>query len=363
MRHSRSSIFRPKFPRRFLHSGPLFLLLAFPTFPITAQVTTASSATAETKLATFVIGPREESPNPPGSPTKGTRTTAEFNTLLSHPEQWTALKQYIGAVLWTDAGLKDASEADLTRWMSTMRALHLTLEIESGVLKPWSSSGEKSFKKDSAIWDKIIKAGGVISAVAMDEPLPAAERMKNPPMPTDKALDEIAIYVALVHQHYPQIKVGLINAYPHFSPAQAAQSVNGLQDRLKQKGVRGLDFYRMDPNWIAFVLNPQEGSWDGMKQIQQYCDSIGLPFSLIYWAADDPREVQQNGGVQDDHYWYNGLLKEGAAYAGTGARPDQTVIESWVRAPSQTVPEDQKLTFTGSALDLLRTYAGPPPAH
>jgi hypothetical protein len=317
---------------------------------------------ADSGLTPVVLGPRESEAHSTDHAVPRIETTSEFAALLDHPEQWAQLRPQVGALLYTDHALKNVPDAQLAQWMTEMRALHLTLELEVGALKPWSYSGAGSFKKDSATWDRIIKAGGVISAVSMDEPLPAASRKTDPPMTTDEALDQIAIFVQLVHQHYPQTKVGLINAYPHFTPDQARQAIDGLQARLKQKGDHGLDFYRMDPNWIAFVLKSEEGSWDGMKQIQDYCDSIGLPFSLIYWPAGYPRDVINNHGVQDDNFWYQGLMQEAAGYAGTGAHPDQIVVESWVGAPSRTLPDTDKLTLTGSSLEVLQKV-GSPPAH
>jgi hypothetical protein len=140
--------------------------------------------------------------------------------------------------------------------------------------------------------------------------------------------------------------------------------MNKIQADLHKMGGRGLDFYRMDPDWIAFVIRAKPGSWEGMSQIQKYCDSIGLPFSLIYWAANYPRDVGSHGGRKDPHFWYDGLITEGTGYSGTGIRPDQYVIESWVGGPSQALPDSSPLTFAGSALTLLRRFYGPPPtAH
>ena len=320
-----------------------------------AQTVNAPS-TASTALTPIVLGPRSTLPFSFTSKAPSMRSTAEFEALLDNPDQWSELRLSVGAILYPDWGFRSMSDTELNQWMSKMRALNLTLELEVGVIKPWSSSGEKSFQKDSVVWDRIIKAGGVISAVAMDDPLSAAVSQVKPPMSVENGVREIAAFVALVHQHYPNIKVGLINPYPFFSPEDTISAVNNLQGKLSHMGARGLDFYRMDPNWIAFVLGNHPGSWDGMKQIQQYCDSIKLPFSLIYWPAGYPRDVKLNGDVHDDKLWYKGLMQEGAGYAGTGMKPNQIVIESWVGAPSLTVPESNSLTLTGSALDFLHKY-------
>ena len=317
----------------------------------------------DTTLPRVVIGPGSLMDANDSAEQVFAPATSSIDRLLEHPQRWAALRAYSTTLLYSDLAFRYAKDADLRRWAARMHDLHLTFEMESGVVKPWSSSGAKSFAQDSAIWNRIIAAGGVIEGIAMDEPMPAAFLQVRPPLMEDRAIHEIATFVALVHQHYPDMKVGLVNAYPTIPVQQSIGIVNKLQADLRAMGVRGLDYYRMDPNWVAFTLRLQPGSWQGMGQIQHYCDSIGLPFSLIYWAANFPRDVAIHGGRRDPNFWSNGIMTEAAGYAGTGIRPDQYVIENWVNATSDALPESDPLTFTGSALDLLHKFYGPPAVH
>jgi len=79
-----------------------------------------------------------------------------------------------------------------------------------------------------------------------------------------------------------------------------------------------------------------------------------LPFSLIYWASDYP--APQRRGLADDATWYVSLLRQGADYALVNGAPDQYVIESWVSAPSRSVPETAAFTFTRSVRDFSRKF-------
>ncbi|MCC6882176.1 MAG: hypothetical protein WBE58_13735 [Verrucomicrobiales bacterium] len=50
-------------------------------------------------------------------------------------------------------------------------------------------------------------------------------------------------------------------------------------------------------------------------------------------------------------------MQQGYDYAAVEGRPDQLVIESWVGAPSQCLPETADWTFTRSVRDFAKKFA------
>ena len=280
----------------------------------------------------------------------GGRHGAQLDELLDNPKTWVKLRHYdVGIVI--GANQKNVSDKELRRRVSEANALHLPIESYAGVIKTWSASGAQSFALASASWDRIIRDGGTINSVAMDDPLAGALKHK-PPLSSEDAIEQIAIFVQLAHQHYPDIKIGLVNPYPKFSADESIGQIDALQANLHAKGVRGLDFYRVDPNWWPFVKGKKTGSWEGIKQIQLHCHAIHLPFSLTYWASNYPARVHKTGQLSDQ-FWRDGLQQELQGYAATGMLPDQIAIQSWVGAPSHGTPEDDPMSFTGSALEVV----------
>ncbi len=112
----------------------------------------------------------------------------------------------------------------------------------------------------------------------------------------------------------------------------------------------------MDVDWLNFSIRSL-GSWKEVKQLEDYCHQVKLPFSLIYWCAG--YGFWEKRGMADDSTWYTGIMSMGYDYASVGGRPDQYVIESWVGAPSKIVPESNALSFTGSALYFYDKFAKP----
>jgi hypothetical protein len=127
--------------------------------------------------------------------------------------------------------------------------------------------------------------------------------------------------------------------------------ISELQAALEQLKVRGLDFYRLDPDWVAFK-QPGIGSWRDVEAIHMFCRSQSVPFSLIYWASDYPEKEQRH--LEQGSSWIEGVMTEGAAFAALRDPPEQFVVESWVEAPARAVPDSNPDTFTGSVLELAR---------
>jgi hypothetical protein len=150
--------------------------------------------------------------------------------------------------------------------------------------------------------------------------------------------------------------IGDIEPYPGIDLASHEHWLYALEARLRGVGIRGLDFYRVDVDWVAFTV-AERGNWVDVETLEEYCHSLHIPFSLIYWASDYPskRKLLQ----ATDATWYNGIMREGQAYQAIGATPDQFVIESWVGAPSRDIPESAAFTFMRSVRDFSLRYAPP----
>jgi hypothetical protein len=225
--------------------------------------------------------------------------------------------------------------------------------MEVGAVKPWGRTGEKTFGIERPMWERVQRLGGNIYAVAMDEPLCCARKEIHEP--DDYAVRETANYIAMVRQHFPNVRIGDIEPYPFIALADQMAWIEALQKRLEEMGVRGLDSYRLDVNWAEFVVF-NHGSWPEVRKLEQYCRARKIPFSLIYWASGYPGLARR--GLGDDSTWYVSVMQQGYDYAMAQGRPDEYVIESWVGAPSRSVPESDEFTFTRSVRDFVKKFVG-----
>lgn len=277
--------------------------------------------------------------------------------LFEHPDQWQETRTLVDVLACTDLNLKrHFSDDELRGWFAMMRDWKLKMAMEVGAIKEWGKTGEACFKAERANWEHLQNLGANLYAIAMDEPLNCCrDHLK---VPDDYAVEETANYIALVRTAFPDLLIGDIEGYPSIALADHQKWIEALNQKLAARGVRGLDFYRLDVDWLRFNVRG-DGSWKEVHQLELWCRQRKLPFSLIYWASGYPSMLRR--GLADDSTWYVSTMQQGYDYVAVEGRPDQYVIESWVGAPSRTVPETGDWTFTRSVRDFAKKFAKPSP--
>ncbi len=275
-----------------------------------------------------------------------------FRELFEHPDQWKETRSKVDVLVYADHWLhKQFTDDVLKAWLPMLKQWGLKLELEVGAIKPWGVTGEKTFAIQRPKWDRFLRLGGTIDSIAMDEPFCCCRMHIH--KPDDYALEETATFIALVRKHYPQILIGDIETYPSIPLAEHFWWIEALQKRLAEKGVRGLDFYRLDVNWAVFTAF-NRGSWLEVRELERYCRKRKLPFGLFYWASDIG--PMQRLGLADDSTWYVSTMQQGYDYALVQGRPDQYVVQSWTEFPSHSIPETDPWTFTRSVLDFTKKF-------
>jgi hypothetical protein len=271
--------------------------------------------------------------------------------MLTEPEKWTEARRHVAGFIWPDHGLGKMSDRELGERMAILRNLNLKAQLEVGVIKEWSASGKRTFELETAIWDKIIRLGGMISSIAMDEPLDKAMQYFH--QSESYAVEETADFIAMVRQKYPDFNIGDIEPFPSVPVALHAKWLKDLNAKLNERHVRKLDFYRIDPDWVRFSLE-RNATWSDVKTIENAVHDAGTQFSLIYWASDYP--ILKSKRLADESTWYIDVMHEAYAYAAVGGKPDEFVVQSWISTPPHVLPEDADFTFSRSVRDLSRKF-------
>lgn len=274
-----------------------------------------------------------------------------WTELFDHPDEWTQTRSHVDCLLFADHQFNQFSDAQLKANFEQMQRWHLKLEMEVGAVKEWKGqSGQSTFDNQAPMWDRIERLGGNVSSLAFDEPLCNVRQYIR--KPDSYALDETAKFVALVRARYPRYRLGDVEPYPFIPAQESIEWIDKLQKRLAEMRVKPLDFYRIDTDWNSFQTKT---GWEDVKKIQEHCNRIGLPFGLIYWAAD----YGSSEATTQPSTWYDAVMSMGKAYASVGGKPDQYIMESWVDGPPHSVPETADSTLTHTALDFFRTFIKP----
>ena len=289
-------------------------------------------------------------------PTLENRDGTPLRLMAEHPEQWAECRKHVDAILYADHNLYRQFLDDDPGLTELIRKLDLPFQLEVGAVKEWGITGAEAFEKQYRQWERFRKCGMKIDSLAMDEPLNCSLFAINKDM--EYAATETAEFIALVHKHYPEWQIGDIEGFPSVTPEQTIKWLDLLQAKLKAKGGRGLDFFRLDVDWMHFVHSTGRGTWADVRKIEHICRQRGIPFSLVYWAADYPSLKKR--GMADDKTWYIGTMQMAYDYFAVGGKPDQYVVQSWVGGPPTTLPESHPFSFTRSALDVAERVMNRP---
>jgi hypothetical protein len=275
-----------------------------------------------------------------------------FRELFTRPEAWEETRRRVDVVGYADHNLnRQFTDDELRTWLPMLTKWNLGLGLEVGAVKPWGTTGRAAFDAQRPAWDRFRRLGGRIVALALDEPLSCVrEDLKKP---RAYAVEETAQFIALVRRYDPEVRIGDVEPYPSIPLPELIAWIDALQARLAALHVRGLDFFRVDVDWVHFTMGDR-GSWREVKALENACRARKLPFSLIYWAADYPHLKRL--GLAEDTSWAVGVLRQASDYVIVDGRPDELVIESWVGAPSRAVPETDEGTFTRSVRDVCRRF-------
>ena len=166
------------------------------------------------------------------------------------------------------------------------------------------------------------------------------------------AAAETVSFIALMRKTHPGARLGDIEPYPALNPDEIETAVNAIQKGCAERGVRGLEFLRLDVDW-DLMEQKNFGSWSEVNQIAAICRARGIAFSMVFWAANQPRLVKTDPSPM---LWRDGMMYQARVYAEAGGQPDELVIQSWLHVPEHAVPETSPETFTASALGFLKTF-------
>ncbi len=166
------------------------------------------------------------------------------------------------------------------------------------------------------------------------------------------AVAETATFIVQMRKSHPGARLGDIEPYPALNPDEIETAVNAIQKSCAERGVKGLEFLRLDVDW-DLMEQKAFGSWAEVNQIAAMCRARGIAFHMIFWSANQPRLVKTGA---DPMHWRDGILHQAQAYRAANGSPDSLIIESWLHTPEHAVPETNAETFTASVLEFLKAF-------
>ncbi len=111
--------------------------------------------------------------------------------------------------------------------------------------------------------------------------------------------------------------------------------IEELEDECVEREVDGIDAFAVDYDWGNYSGST---NWEGLIELEEYCDSIGLPFSMMIWPANSCSRDD------DDEDFFTDVMDLGDDYFNTyGGDPDILDFTAWDYVPRQMTPESYEL--------------------
>lgn len=289
-----------------------------------------------------------------------------FRDFFLYPDDWDVTRSVIDYFGYTSWILNDRfTDNELSSYFTQMNSWGLNFDLGVIAIKDISgvTTGEQCYNVESTRWERFADLGADISSLTIDEPYTATVRgnLQSSSMPPLSALGyavrETADWLELTRADSIMggSLIALIEAYPYLSKNQIIEFVDSLENECTLRDIEGIDALVIDYNWCGY---PSQSYWYGLLDIQEHCDSIGLPFSLIFWPARSYTRYHDDMDFYDDIMYQADLFFN--EYSGS---LDIVDVTAWDYIPRQMVPESYTTPkpvtvwpFTWTFLAFYNTY-------
>lgn len=287
--------------------------------------------------------------------------TLDYVRLFQSPQEWAHARRFVSVFKFYQQHTQtpppdivgpntyDAlARAGVFRQLKQWR---IETAIEVGSVKefyctPAATGMNESIAATVASVRAVEAAGGSVSYLAMDEPFVSGRARVCGGPALEPTADRVATYVSGVHSAFPNLRIGLIEAYP-FSSADALETIITL---LKARGAAPA-FLHMDVDWH---LSGAAAFKRDIKRLQEFCATQRIPYGVIitgYNGDADPLYAVDVAGITE-------LTAE--TFGSWAAMPDHLIFQSWVESLSglritpTNLPEDRQYSHTQMLWDTFR---------
>jgi hypothetical protein len=193
---------------------------------------------------------------------------------------------------------------------------------------------------------KVKRLGGVLGAVAMDEPLwfghfadgPTACHSTIPAIAAD-----VAKTVAAIHGVFPDTVIGDIEPITSFKDVEFADAMRQWTDAFAAATGQKLAFFDADLDWSK-PWRPR------LRDFAETLKERGIAFGIIYDGdADEPTDLAWTTHAQQRFV---------DAESDPATRPDRAIIQSWMDRPRRNLPDTLPGTLSNLVVQYLKPAAG-----
>lgn len=289
------------------------------------------------------------------APTMG---SIDFPELFSRPGRWPTardrvdvFKFYGGNVAGPayDIGGDNVLQTFVdVRAFQRLRRWNIAITLELGAIKPFECSPRPWADYADLTITNVEDNGGRVSFIAMDEPLLGGQDVLDDlscGFSRKRGARVVATFIDRVNTSHPEVMVGDIEPYPHYSIPELRQWLVALE-----KAGAAPAFFHLDVDMERVRVEGQDVAAD-LRTLRDFCERRGIPFGVILTS-----NWTESG---TDQSYYESTMRWVNTVNDAIGRPLHVVFQSW-QGPAASglhevpinLPEDDPNVYSHTRLIL-----------
>jgi hypothetical protein len=273
-------------------------------------------------------------------------TGAEFMRLFTSDAEWNAAAAKVQILKASTQFLHQATDAEVSAVIHGLQSRHIKLGMEGLLLVESARCGRgvESYGGRGAIQalaDRLVRLGGTISYVAMDEPLWFGNYASGPKNCHDSVEDlaqQMAPNVRALKAAFPAIQFGDIEPINAKSVGRI-DTILQFARAFREATGEQISFVHADIIWQQ-DWRPQVIEWKARLHRE------GIRFGVIF--DGDPQDQTDVAWTERAVERYRNVMADGTT------RPDDAIFQSWMLRPTRLLPDFKNGTLTNVVLDALK---------
>lgn len=230
--------------------------------------------------------------------------------------------------------------------------IKLALDVQGATLSGVNERRRRLFQKEFKVIKKLVKMGFDIDSINYQSALsknPRKTRVRNYgykfDYPMESRIEDIVYYSEAVHQQFPDIKFGIIDALPT-KGLEYKKPYAMLQKKMREHGLR-LNHIILDMSYHVAETHWRGASWQKVKEVENYVkNQLHIKFGKTF---DD-----RKGGNRSNKVFYTNVMRMADRYGAVGGNPDICALMAWFPYPDKTIPELENYTMMNTFLELSK---------
>ena len=277
--------------------------------------------------------------------------TEDYMEMFYQPEKWAEARKYVDVFQMYDWRMlllpncfdrrnpeKILKPSDIDAIVSSLKKWDIDICFESGSLKEWGHTADKTYKQLKETIDLFESHGGKIKYIVMDQPYWAGLSHIGT-FNMQQSLDVSIEYINLIKAHDPDIIVGDTEPYPAIPLADLKAWIIAFKEQTGHE----FPFFHIDTN----RADPAYDVWD-VKELQRFCRERGIRFGVQY------TDTFYNS--QTDFQFYRRTIDYATGITAIMGLPDNAIIQSWEPMPSHALPDNANYSFMQLVRDFASVY-------